>query len=261
ATSEDGEIAAETATAILDEWADYPEGIRIEYIKGDLYRGYVMLIRDPSRVYTATSSDFRSGQPGMKIQDAIKKEGAIAAINGGAFPDVNGVGLGDVPLGLVFSKGEMLWGSKGTTYPSVIGFDENNVLLVGSMSPETARDLHIRDALCFGPTLVVNGEAVEIKGLNGGLNPRSAIGQRADGTVILLCIDGRMPSSLGASFADLIQIMLEFGAVNASNLDGGSSSHLYYKGEAINVSSSLYGPRRLPTFFMVKALEDGDGAT
>ena len=241
------------------EWVEYPEGIRIEYIKGPAYRGYVMLVRDPSRVYAATSSDFKSGQPGLKIQDALAKEGAVAAINGGGFPDVNGVGLGNVPIGLVVSKGEKLWGNENTVYPSVIGFDEDHVLIVGNLSPAKARELRIRDAICFGPTLVVNGEPAEIKGVDGGLNPRSAIGQRADGAVILLCIDGRMPSSLGASFSDLIEIMLAFGAVNASNLDGGSSSHLYYMGEAVNISSSLYGPRRLPTFFMVRPQAGDEG--
>jgi len=235
-----------------DEWADYPDGIRIDRIKGGTYRAYVMLIRDPSRVYVATSSDFKSGRPGLKILDVVKREGAIAAINGGGFPDVNGVGLGDLPLGLVFSKGETLWGNEGTVYSSVMGFDENHVFIVGSFSVKTAKEAGIRDALCFGPTLVINGEAVQVRGLGGGLNPRSAIGQRADGTVILLCVDGRMPSSMGASFSDLIEIMLEYGAINASNLDGGMSSTLVYGNELVNICSSLYGPRRIPTFFMVR---------
>ena len=265
ASTIDGENGGADASAggygdgIQDEWADYPEGIRIETIKAAAYRGYVMLVRDPSRVYAATSSNFKNGQPGLKIHDALAKEGAVAAINGGGFPDVNGVGLGNLPIGLVISKGTMLWGNEGTTYSSVIGFNTDNVLIVGSMTPAKARELQIRDAMCFGPTLVVNGEPAEVTGMDGGLNPRSAIGQRADGAVILLCVDGRMPSSLGASFSDLIEIMLSYGAVNASNLDGGSSSHLYYNGEAVNISSSLYGPRRLPTFFMVGPLADGDG--
>lgn len=235
-----------------DEWADYPGGVRIEHVKGGTYRAYVMLIRDPSRVYVATSSDFQSGKPGLKILDAVKKEGAIAAVNGGGFPDVNGVGLGDVPLGLVFSKGEILWGDESKVYSSVIGFDSNNALIVGSFSAKTAKEIGMRDALCFGPTLIVNGEPAQVMGLGGGLNPRSAIGQRGDGTVILLCVDGRMPSSMGASFSDLIEIMLDYGAVNASNLDGGMSATLVYEGELVNICSSLYGPRRIPTFFMVR---------
>ena len=236
----------------VDEWADYPEGIRIEKVRGQTYRGYMMLVRDPSRVYVATSSDFKSKQPGLRIHEVVRREDAIAGINGGGFPDEGGVGKGDLPLGMVFSKGERLWGNEETVYQSVIGFDNNNVLIVGNYSVRKAREMGIRDALCFGPTLVVNGEPLEIRGLGGGLNPRSAIGQRADGTVLLLCVEGRMAHSLGASFSDLIEIMINYKAVNASNLDGGTSTTLVYKNELVNVFSNLYGPRRIPTFYLVR---------
>ena len=235
-----------------EEWADYPEGIRIEKVHGQTYRGYMMLVRDPSRVYVAVSSDFKSGQPGLRIHEVVKREDAIAGINGGGFPDEGGVGKGDLPLGLVFSKGQRLWGNEDSVYSSVIGFDKNNVLIVGNFSVKKAREMGIRDALCFGPTLVVNGQPMEIRGLGGGLNPRSAIGQRADGSVLLLCVEGRMAHSIGASFSDLIEIMLNYKAVNASNLDGGTSTTLVYNNELVNVFSNLYGPRRIPTFFMVR---------
>ncbi len=235
-----------------DEWAGYPDGIRIYNVKGDTYRAYVMLIKDPSRVYVAASSDFTGGSPGLRIMDVYNREGAVAAINGGGFPDAGGVGAGDVPVGLTISKGTHLWGYDTEWYGSIVGFDKNNVLIVGNITRTEAEKLGIRDCVSFGPILVVNGEPATIAGDSGSLNPRTAIGQRADGTVIFLCVDGRMPSSLGASYSDLIDIMIEFGAVNAANLDGGSSSHMIYNGEYVNVSSSLYGPRRMPTFFMVK---------
>ncbi len=235
-----------------DEWADYPDGIQLHRIKGNTYRGYVMIIRDPSKVYVATASDFTGGAPGLRIMEAYAKEGAIAAVNGGGFPDAGGMGTGDVPIGLTMSGGKLLWGSESQWYSGVIGFDKNNVLIVGNMTGAQAIKLGMRDCVCFGPILVVNGEGAKITGDSGSLNPRTAIGQRADGAVIFLCVDGRLPSSLGASYSDLIDIMIEYGAVNAANLDGGSSTHMIYKGEHINVSSSLYGPRRMPTFFMVK---------
>lgn len=237
-----------------DEWKDYPEGIRLETIRGTTYRGYVMIIRDPSRVYVATSSDFTGDAPGLRIHEAVAKEEAIAAINAGGFPDDGGVGLGNVPIGLTISKGRLLWGGDDMNryHYGVVGFDQNHVLIVGNMTPRQALNRGIRDCVCFGPILVVNGEPATIRGDSGSLNPRTAIGQRKDGAVIFLCVDGRMPNSLGASYADLINIMVEYGAVNAINLDGGSSTHMVYKGEHINVSSSLYGPRRMPTFFMVK---------
>ncbi len=250
ATSGNSEAVAD------DEWKDYPEGIRIEKIKGGTYRAYVMLIRDPSRVYVGTSSKFNGNAPGLRILEAVEREGAVAAINGGGFPDAGGVGNGAEPVGIVISKGEHLYGGMNSRYTAVAGITNNGVLVVGNLTPKECLDMGVRDALCFGPILMVNGEPAQISGANGSLNPRTAIGQRADGTIIFVCVDGRMPSSPGATYADLIDIFVEYGAVNALNLDGGSSTHMVYNGELVNVSSSLYGPRRMPTFFMVRPLDE-----
>ena len=110
----------------------------------------------------------------------------------------------------------------------------------------------IRDAITFGPALIVNGEPASVKGASSGLNPRTAIGQRADGAVLMLVIDGRQASSLGATYADEISVLLEYGAINAANLDGGSSSLMYYKGEYLNKGVLLTGSRELPTGFIVR---------
>ena len=96
--------------------------------------------------------------------------------------------------------------------------------MVGRMTAQYALDIGVRDAVSFGPALIVNGVAANYSGSGGGLNPRTAIGQREDGAILLLVIEGRKTSSMGATMADLIDIMLEYGAVNAVNLDGGSSS-------------------------------------
>ena len=93
-----------------------------------------------------------------------------------------------------------------------------------------------------------------IKGTsNGGwgLAPRTAIGQRRDGTVIMLVIDGRQLSSIGATLRDVQDIMLEYGAYNAANLDGGSSSTMVYENRIVNIPSSKYGPRDLPSAFII----------
>ena len=120
------------------------------------------------------------------------------------------------------------------------------------MTESQAKKKGIRDAITFGPALIVNGEPVSVKGQSSGLNPRTAIGQRADGAVLMLVIDGRQASSLGATYSDLITIMLEYGAINAINMDGGSSSLMYYKGEYLNTGVSLTGSRNMPTAFIVR---------
>lgn len=110
---------------------------------------------------------------------------------------------------------------------------------------------NIQWACSYGPVLIVNGEPVNAK-LSSGINPRTAIGQREDGAVLLLVIDGRQITSLGATMEDLTEIMLEYGAVNAVNLDGGSSSQMIYKDETMNVNASVRGPRAIPTAFLVR---------
>ena len=261
------------------EWEGHPDGIRIEYVYGDTYNAYVMLIRDPSAVYMATSSEtFSTSIPGERIHLQIEKEGALAAINAGAFYD-NGTSssvVGSVPEGLVIADGKVVWSSGKAPEEGFVGFNKDNIMVVAkTMTADRAMELNIRDGCCFGPVLIMDGTVnEEAYNSNSGWNPRTAIGQRADGTVIFLCIDGRQAGSLGGSYADIIDIMVEFGAVNACNLDGGSSTVMLYKdtqglysddikhwGNDIaminNYSLLQKEPRRMPTFFMVRPASEG----
>ncbi len=83
--------------------------------------------------------------------------------------------------------------------------------------------------------------------------PRTAMGQRKDGTILLLVIDGRQPGySLGATLIDVQNILYEQGAYVAANLDGGSSSTLFYNGKVVNKPCDMLGERMIPTAFIVK---------
>ena len=110
----------------------------------------------------------------------------------------------------------------------------------------------LRGAVSFGPAFIINGEPVDVTGSGGGLNPRTVMGQREDGAVLLLTIDGRQPHSLGANYQDCIKVMQDYGAVNAANLDGGSSTLMIYEGKTVNYCASLYGSREIPTSFLVR---------
>ena len=226
----------------------------IEFVKvsGLTYVGNMMIVKDPSRVFVGTCKHFNEiEEMGDKLGEMIEQNDAIAGINGGGFYDPNGYGTGSVPDGFVFSKGEFLYSS--TKWDELlIGFDADHKLIVGEMTAEEAQEMGIRDALTFGPALVVNGEPADVSGYGSGLNPRTAIGQRADGAVLMLVIDGRQTNSLGASYSDLIEVMLEFGAINAANLDGGNSSLMIYDGQAISKSNRLLGDREMPTCFLVE---------
>ncbi|MCQ2408628.1 MAG: phosphodiester glycosidase family protein [Oscillospiraceae bacterium] len=236
--AEAGTEGASQATELID-------------VSGSTFRGKLLKIKDPSRVYVGVSGQFGKEYAGKRVMDMVGEYGAMAAINAGGFEDLNGVGNGGTPLGMVVSQGQLRWGAMDTSY-DIIGFDNNNILHVGTMTGQQAIDLGIRDAVCFGPVLIVNGKPVnEAEELGGGFNPRSAIGQTADGTVLLLVIDGRQANSLGATYDDVIDILMKHGAVNGANLDGGSSSHMIYNNEIITVCSSLYGPRKMPTCWLV----------
>lgn len=225
------------------------DGIELVEINGGSYNGYLLKIKDPSRVMVGTCGTF--GGYGLHVDAIVERYGAVAGVNGGGFEDTNGMGNGGTPIGLVISNGELLSGELDKTY-DIAGFDNNNVLVVGSMTGQQAIDRGIRDCCCYGPTLIVNGVATTVYGTGSGINPRTAIGQCADGTVLLLVIDGRQINSIGATFADIIDVMLEYGAVNAYNLDGGSSTTLYYNGEYVNSTAPLTGSRLIPTAIIVK---------
>jgi len=257
-----------------DEWADYPDGIRIERVAGDTYNAHVMIVRDPSTVYVgiANEAGFSRNVPGKRITEMMEANpDAVAAVNAGAFFD-NGTSdpsVGSTPEGLVVSNSKTVWktGAPPNGITGFAGFNQDNILVVSkkNLSQKEAEELNIRDGCCFGPVLLMDGEVnLEAYNNNSGFNPRTAIGQRADGAVIFVCIDGRQVASPGGTYADIINIMVEFGAVNACNMDGGSSSVMMYRderglfGEAgattmINNYSLLQSqPRRMPNFWMVR---------
>lgn len=126
-------------------------------------------------------------------------------------------------------------------------------LLVGSYSLNEMREKGVTEAISFEPALVVNGKGTIKSGDGGwGIAPRTAIGQTDDGSILFLVIDGRQTKSLGASLKDVQSIMLKYGAVNAINLDGGSSSTMYYEGEIINNPCDPLGERSIPSIVYVE---------
>ncbi len=227
-----------------------PETIEVLDITGPSYSGKMMIVHDPSRVKVASLSTFSEEIDGKTVVEFAKEFGAVASVNGGGFSDVNGFGSGGMPLGIIIRDGELVFGSK-TAVTSVVAFDTDDRLIVGKMSADEALNRNVRDAVSFGPAFIVNGIPAEVSGTSGGVNPRTVIGQRADGAVLILVIDGRQPHTLGATYKECIDVMLEHGAINAANLDGGTSTAMVYNGEIINSCSSLYGPRDIPTAIIV----------
>lgn len=228
-----------------EEYNIYAEGkdYRIIKIEGKGYSGYLAAIYDPSKVKVATSKYI--GNSGQYLTDISKQKDAVIAINGGGFLDENSKGNGSTPLGIVMSEGKVIANNNNTVGGGLIGFDKNNKLVIGKMTLSAAKSLGIRDAVTFSPFLIVNGESAKIKGNGGwGTAPRTVIGQRQDGIVLFLVLDGRRLTMPGASIKDLIEIMENYGAYNAANLDGGTSSAMTYNHELVNDPVDASGNHR-----------------
>ncbi len=226
---------------------------------GNDYEGYMAVIYDPSRIEVATSSYI--GRSGEYLTDISKKNNALVAINGGGFIDENNKGSGATPIGITMSKGKILSNSGGTF--GLIGFNNENKLLLGKITSTQAKQRGIRDCVSFGPYLILNGEKSQIYGNGGwGKAPRTAIGQRADGIVLFLVLDGNRALGKGATIKDMIEIFERYGAVNASNLDGGTSTSMTVKGKTVNNPTNLSGgsgTRPIPSAFILKADDSDDG--
>ena len=256
-------VREEEATGPMVVVADPPEDdgewLEIIDIRGITFTGKLMKIHDPSRVVVGTLDNYGAEYQGMHLEEFIEKYNAIGGTNAGGFLDPSGTGNGGTPDGLVIRDGQLAWGEPDGWYRNIIGFDADYILHVGNMSGQAALNLGLVSAVGFdpGPVLIRNG--VMQTNLGGGLNPRTCIGQTADGTVLLAVVEGRRPDSLGATYDDLARLMAEHGAVNAANLDGGSSSEMFYEGEKIIRNSSYIGTRRIPTAILILNGENSNG--
>ena len=261
-----GSAGLESSGGVQDNGKD----IEIFEVAGNTYTGTMMIVKDPSRVSLATIYPWR--EVGVTLDELVKSNNAVAGINGGLYNSKNN--SGGSPYGVIVSNGQIQY-NKPKEYPGLVlvGFTEANILQIIDISQMTPDDIvklvkekKIRDAVTFQEEasdannhfvqLIINNEVRQLNGMGSGLNPRTAIGQRADGAVLMFVTDGRGKAGhLGASCADLIEVMQEYGAVNAANLDGGSSSCMYYKDEYLMTSVTFYYSNsswRLPAGFIVK---------
>lgn len=242
------------------------DGIEIVEIHGRTYDATLMIVNDPSRVFCGTTASRHWASSDLK--GIVEDYDAIGGVNGGLYDQ-----LRLTPYYFQVADGELVFNEGCFEGLYIVGFDTDNILRIiptGNGGPGTVRKLveenHIRDAVPFQEAngadtahfvpLVINGEPRETSGLGSGANPRTAIGQRADGSVLLLVTDGRGTNGhLGANASDLIDIMVEYGAVNAANIDGGSSSAMYYDGQYLMTSTTLYyanSSYKLPAGFLVR---------
>lgn len=225
-------------------------------ITGDGLRGYLVAIYDPSKVKIATSAYM--GTKGQMLTTMAKNSNAAVAMNASGFIDPNYNSNGGIPHGIVIKDGKLISNQiRANVGGGIIGFNKENKLILSRMTADEAIKNGIRDAVDFGPFLIVNGKPSFVKGNGGwGTAPRSAIGQRQDGIVLFLVMDGRdyAHGISGADMVDLTEILLNYGAYNAANLDGGTSSGLVINNELINKpvnGSGQNSTRAIPNAWIV----------
>ena len=251
------EYANEYERAVLEKDPGNDDYKIIE-IEGKGYSGYLAVIYDPSRVKTVYTK--KLGTSGQYLTTMAKDNDALIAINGGGFDDPNFNSNGASPLGITFSGGKLITSKSYSGSGGIIGFTEDDKLVLGKMTVKQAQEMKIRDAVTFGPFLIVNGKPSSVLGNGGwGTAPRTVIGQRKDGIVLFLVIDGRTVTRPGADMNDLIEIMRNYGAYNAANLDGGTSSVMVVNGEIINDpidSTGAHKTRFISTGFILTKGEE-----
>lgn len=234
--------------------------IEVYNIDGGDFEGKLMVVHDPTRIITGYSSQLPSS--GETTSRICKNNGAVAGINAGGFIDDAWTGTGGKPLGYIIHNGEIVY-SQIEDYDQkqqTIAFTDEGMLIVGKHSLNQLMDYGVKEGVSFGPPLVVNGEPTITKGDGGwGIAPRTAIGQKETGEVLLLVIDGRSLNSIGATLKEVQDILLKYGAYNAANLDGGSSATMYYNGKVINKPSDKLGERTVPSAFLVASGKGGAG--
>lgn len=222
------------------------DNIFIKEVSSDTYKGVILEIKDASKIKLVATD--KPGAKGRYLKDLIQQNDAIAGINATGFADYGGSGSGGQVVGQVKIDSQIY--GKRTAMDS-IALTYDGKLLVGNI-PDYDKD-NIQYAMQFSPTLIANGKIL-VEGSSGwGVHPRTAIGQKEDGTIVFLVIAGRQIGySIGATVGDCAQLLYDDGCVNAGCLDGGSSSLAIYRGEQLITSSSPdKNGRWLPTAFVV----------
>ena len=225
------------------------------------FNGYILEIENPNKVKVAMTKYL--GKIGQKTSQMAEEHNAIAAINGGTFVDYSSDGTqyggtGAEPGGFVISDGKVIFPKNITetdenTVHNVTAITYSGKLIVGNHSLAEIRKMDVREAMCFrDPTIIIGGKGQIVDKYKEGRNPRTAIGQKADGTIVFLVTDGRKLSRPGALLYDVQEIMLERGVVNAGFLDGGYSSTMYYNGEVLNEINAWDGERTVATAYYVE---------
>ena len=242
------EVEAQSLDEIDIDTENVDEGIELIPIETETFTGQLLKINDPSRVKLVSAPEL--GKVGSTVSQIVEYYDAVGGINASGFAN-DALGTGAVIAGLMIEDGELVAGDNYTAY-SAVGITEDNVLVVSnSITYSQMKSLNFRCAASFGPVIIVNGRPTFYGSGGYGIHPRTAIGQTKDGAILMLVIDGRQSHSSGATMGQVRDILLNYGAYNAFNLDGGASTTMVYNGVVVNSPSDILGERYVPNAFII----------
>ena len=206
---------------------DKDDKYKIIELKVNGQKAYLAAIYDPALVKVAVTKNL--GRQGQYVTKMAEDNKALLAVNGGGFYDPGNNSTGGMPTGVTISNGKIKTDNNYSSYTQsggLIGMtNDNKLVLIKKATARKALNMGVRDGVSWGPFLIINGKKSFIKGNGGwGYAARTAIGQRSDGIILLLVVNSNSSRTKGADMVDLTNIMYNYGAINAANLDGGTST-------------------------------------
>lgn len=157
-----------------------------------------------------------------KNAEVAAKIDVVGIVNGDFFNMANGC-----PSGFTVMQGKVVRNVNSATF----WIDNNGGAHISGSRTEVdsvcaAQGITVREAIGGGAILIKDGERTTSGSSYGDIaNPRTVVGIKADGTVIIYMVDGRQaPYSVGMTYGDLADILFKLDCVQAINIDGGGSS-------------------------------------
>lgn len=228
---------------------DAPNNTIIIGLRGDGYVGKLAIVKNIDQVSVQTSTHI--GSYGETAGVYAKRYDAEVVINASAFRDVGGHGSGGTIRGACVLDGKET-GTPENRFWKFAGVKNDGRMYISNYYSTDISDY--RWGLEFYPALIVDGRNV-VDGTYGmGIQPRTAIGQSESGDFMMLIVDGRQVGySLGCTVSDCADVLARYNAYQATNLDGGSSAIMCYKGRQITKPSSVSSlGRYLPNALVVE---------
>ncbi len=203
------------------------------------YRGYIAKVKlfDPKAVKVVLGKDKLGGTE--TTSSAVKRTGAVLGVNGGGFyTSVQGGRNRIMPIGNTVIDGELVSGfspSNGDVF--FAGINRNGKMIGGKFyDKESLLKQRPLQGVSFLPILIKGGQPLAVpKEWATTKQPRTIIGEYANGDFIMIVVDGRQSDWSSGVTLERLQIKLaELGVKEGYNLDGGGSSAFVFQGKVLN---------------------------